>query len=289
MNTASMFGELHLPRATGDLATYMQAAFAMPMLSAGEEQALAVRFRRGRDLQAAERLILSHLRFVIRIARDYRYYGLAMGDLMQEGTIGLMKAVRHFDPGFGVRLVSYAVHWIRAEIYEFILRNWRIVKVATTKAQRKLFYNLHRAKKQLGWFSAKQIREVAAELGVKPREVVEMERRLAGHDQLYDPWSLTADDDPSRSQSQGYMLDLRYEPMQAVEQEECRERGSRRLHVAIGRLDHRAQAIIRRRWLTDPKATLGELGAEYGVSKERIRQIEAEALKRLKGELSLMV
>ena len=272
-----------LPQTVGDFERFIQAAYAAPMLSAEEELDLARALRRSDDLAAAHRLITSHLRFVIRIARDYRGYGLPMADLVQEGTLGLMRAVRRFDPDQGVRLAAFAVHWIRAEIYEFVLRNWRIVKVATTKAQRKLFFNLHRMKGRLGWFNRDQVEEVARELGVKPEEVEEMEGRLAARDELFDARSLTDEDDERRAGSHAYLADLRFEPLEEVAREEEEGRRLGALREALGQLDERARRILQRRWLDEEKATLHELAAEYGVSAERVRQIEAAALKKLRG------
>jgi RNA polymerase sigma-32 factor len=258
----------------------------MPMLSEQEEYQLAVRLRDHGDIQAAQQLILAHLRFVIRIARDYTNYGLPVADLIQEGTVGLMRAVKRFDPELGVRLASYAVHWIRAEIYEFVLHNWRIVKVATTKAQRKLFFNLHRMKKRLGWFNRQQLEAVAEELGVKPEEVEEMEGRLAAHDQMFDPWSHGDEEEQERSQSPLYLADLRDEPSQRAADEQQQQLESRLLVDSLGDLDERSQAIIRRRWLSEEKATFRELAQEYDLSIERIRQIEAAAFSKLRGKLA---
>jgi RNA polymerase sigma-32 factor len=286
MSAALTLGNQHLPVASGDLDSYIRAAHAMPMLSEQEEYQLAVRLRDYNDVEAAQRLILSHLRFVIRIARDYKNYGLPQADLVQEGTVGLMRAVKRFDPELGVRLASYAVHWIRAEIYEYVLHNWRIVKVATTKAQRKLFFNLHKMKKRLGWFNRQQLEEVAEELGVKPEEVEEMEGRLAAHDQMYDPWSYSDDDDLDRSGSQMYLADLSDEPSQKAADEQQSQMQNEIMFDAINKLDERSQAIIRRRWLDEEKATFKELAEEYGVSIERIRQIESAAFKKMRGRLA---
>lgn len=286
MSTALTLGNQNLPVAAGNLDSYIRAAHAMPMLSEQEEYQLAVRLRDHDDMQAAQRLILSHLRFVIRIARDYKNYGLPQADLVQEGTVGLMRAVKRFDPELGVRLASYAVHWIRAEMYEYVLHNWRIVKVATTKAQRKLFFNLHKMKSRLGWFNRKQVEDVAQELGVKPEEVEEMEGRLAARDQLFDPWSHSDEDDLDRGQSQLYLADTRDEPSQRAADDQQQQLQSEILFDSLNRLDERSQDIIRRRWLSDEKATFKELADEYGVSIERIRQIEAAAFKRMRGRLA---
>ena len=288
MSTALTLGNQQLPVATGDLNGYIRAAHAMPMLSEQEEYQLAVRLRDHNDIQAAQRLILSHLRFVIRIARDYKNYGLPVADLIQEGAVGLMRAVKRFNPELGVRLASYAVHWIRAEIYEYVLQNWRIVKVATTKAQRKLFFNLHRMKKRLGWFSREQVEEVAQELGVKPEEVELMEGRLAAHDQMFDPWSHSEDDDHERSQTQSYLADMREEPSQRAAEDQQQQLQSEILFNSLSKLDQRSRDIIQRRWISDVKTTFKELAEEYGVSIERIRQIEAAAFKRLRSKLAVI-
>jgi RNA polymerase sigma-32 factor len=270
---------------TGNIDAYVSAAFQLPMLSAEEEHDLAVRLRDRNDLQAARALVLSHLRFVVRIARGYSGYGLPQNDLIQEGTVGLMKAVRRFDPDMGVRLVSFAVHWIKAEIHEYILRNWRIVKVATTKAQRKLFFNLRSAKKRLGWFSQEEVREVAQDLGVKPETVLEMESRLANYDVSFDG----ADDDEDESSSMApaaYLPDLRHEPSRLLEQLDNAASEREGLYAALESLDPRSRDILQRRWLNEGKETLHELAAEYGVSAERIRQIEAAAMKKLRTALA---
>jgi len=285
MNMALSQIEPNLPLAMG----YTQAIRAVPILSAEEEYDLALKFKKQNDVQAVERLVLSHLRFVIYIARDYRNYGIAMADLVQEGAIGLMKAVSHFDPERGVRLISYAVYWIRSEIYEFILRNWRIVKVVTTKAQRKLFFNLHKMKKRLNWFNGEQIEDVAQALGVKPKDVTDMEIRLVARDQLYDPWSHSEEGDQSRRQPQGYLADLRFEPSTQLEHKESTAMTHQALQKALRTLDARAQDIIQHRWLTENRSTLGELAETYGISKERIRQIEVATLLKLKKQLAPMV
>jgi RNA polymerase sigma-32 factor len=262
----------------GSLDHYMHAVHSVPVLSAEEERALAVRFREQDDLEAARTLVLAHLRFVVHIARGYVGYGLPLGDLVQEGNVGLMKAVKRFDPAVGVRLVSFAVHWIRAEIHEYVLKNWRLVKVATTKAQRKLFFNLRRAKKHLGWLSRQETKAVAADLGVSEREVTEMEQRLSGHDLSFDP-APTEEDDYSPS---AYLPSADSDPASSIERTDWESATQGRLETAIEQLDARSRDIIARRWLTDDKATLHELAAEYKVSAERIRQIEASALTKLK-------
>lgn len=262
----------------GSLDHYMQAVHSVPVLSAEDERALALRFREQDDLEAARTLVLAHLRFVVHIARGYIGYGLPLGDLIQEGNVGLMKAVKRFDPAVGVRLVSFAVHWIRAEIHEYVLKNWRLVKVATTKAQRKLFFNLRRAKKHLGWLSREETKAVAADLGVSEREVTEMEQRLSGHDLSFDP-APTDEDDYSPS---AYLPSADSDPASSIERTDWESATQDRLETAIEKLDARSRDIIARRWLTDDKATLQELAAEYEVSAERIRQIEASALTKLK-------
>ncbi len=282
-----MSKELAIPMSlpTGNMEAYVSAAFQLPMLSAEEEHDYAVRLRDRNDLVAARALIMSHLRFVVRIARGYSGYGLPQSDLIQEGTVGLMKAVRRFDPDMGVRLVSFAVHWIKAEIHEYILRNWRIVKVATTKAQRKLFFNLRSAKKRLGWFSQQEVQDVAEDLGVKPETVLEMESRLANYDLSFD--GTDADDEDSVSIAPAaYLPDLRHEPSTVLERADSAAFERDGLYEALESLDQRSRDILQRRWLNEGKETLHELADEYGVSAERIRQIEAAAMKKLRKALS---
>jgi RNA polymerase sigma-32 factor len=269
---------------TGNIDAYISAAYQLPMLTAEEEQALAVRLREHNDLDAARSLVLSHLRFVIRIARGYSGYGLALPDLIQEGTVGLMKAVRRFDPNMGVRLVSFAVHWVKAEIHEFVLRNWRIVKVATTKAQRKLFFNLRSSKKRLGWFSQEEVEGVARDLGVKPETVLEMEARLNKHDLAYDG-AATGDDDQLPSAPAAYLPDMRMEPASRLEQLDSEESEKAHLYAALEGLDERSRVILEARWLSEKKATLHELADRFGVSAERIRQIEKRAMEKMKAQL----
>jgi RNA polymerase sigma-32 factor len=270
---------------TGNMDAYISAAFQLPILSAEEEHELAVRLRDRQDLDAARSLVMAHLRFVVRIARGYSGYGLPQHDLIQEGTVGLMKAVRRFDPDMGVRLVSFAVHWVKAEIHEYILRNWRIVKVATTKAQRKLFFNLRSSKKRLGWFSKQEVEEVAEDLGVKPETVLEMEARLANYDLAFD--GTGAEDDEGTSMAPAaYLPDLRNEPATQIEQADSAAFEREGLYTALESLDERSRDILQRRWLAESKETLHELADEYGVSAERIRQIEAAALKKLRTTLA---
>jgi len=275
--------DLQLAVPTGSLDAYMQAVSQVPVLSVEREQELAIRLRDHGDLEAARELVLSHLRFVAHVARSYSGYGLPVADLVQEGNIGLMKAVKRFDPSRGVRLVSFAVYWIRAEIHEYVLRNWRIVKVATTKAQRKLFFNLRSAKKQLGWFTQDEVENVADDLGVSTREVREMESRLSGQDIAFD---LRDDDDDEHNYSPAtYLQDNSQEPSQLLEASDWQEDSNQRLHYAIETLDARSRDIVQRRWLTDNKATLQELADQYSVSAERIRQLENNAIKKLKSTL----
>ncbi|MCG8427888.1 MAG: RNA polymerase sigma factor RpoH [Chromatiales bacterium] len=270
---------------TGNIDAYISAAYQLPMLSAEEEHDLATRLKNENDLQAARVLVLSHLRFVVRIARGYSGYGLALPDLIQEGTVGLMKAVRRFDPEMGVRLVSFAVHWIKAEIHEFVLRNWRIVKVATTKAQRKLFFNLRSSKKRLGWFSQEEVEGVAKELGVKPETVLEMEARLNNHDLAFDGAPSSSDEHEVATPA-NYLQDMRMEPATQLERQDSEANEKEQLYSALEGLDERSKAILEARWLSESKSTLHELADEYGVSAERIRQIEKAAMKKLKAQLA---
>jgi len=264
---------------------YIQSVQQVPLLSAEEEHDLAVRLRRDNDLDAARQLVVPHLRFVVRIARGYSGYGLPLPDLIQEGNIGLMKAVKRFDPEQGVRLVSFAVHWIRAEIHEFILRNWRIVKVATTKAQRKLFFNLRSATKRLGWLSQNEVDEVATNLNVKPETVVEMESRMHGRDLPFEGRDDHDDDDGRAPAPSHYLPDMRMEPAMLLERADWGEHHHQLLHEALGSLDERSRDILVERWLHEPKTPLRELAEKYNVSAERIRQLEKNALKKLKGEM----
>ena len=265
---------------TGSLDSYIQEVNRIPVLSLDEEQSLARRYRDDEDLDAARLMVMSHLRFVVHVARGYSGYGLQIADLIQEGNIGLMKAVKRFDPDQGVRLVSFAVHWIRAEIHEFILRNWRIVKVATTKAQRKLFFNLRKQKKRLGWLNQSEVNAVAEDLGVKPEVVMEMESRLSGQDVGFD---LSNDDDESTYMAPAaYLQGLSASPDETAEAADWEQHHHNLLFDGIEDLDDRSRDIIQSRWLIDPKITLQELADKYGVSAERIRQLEAVALKKLK-------
>jgi RNA polymerase sigma-32 factor len=282
MNRAMVANNLPVPSALGSLDAYIGAVHQIPVLSVDDEQALARRLRDDNDLEAARELVLSHLRFVVHVARGYNGYGLPLGDLIQEGNIGLMKAIKRFDPDVGVRLVSFAVHWIRAEMHEFILKNWRIVKVATTKAQRKLFFNLRKSKKRLGWLNAEEVRAVAADLKVSEREVVEMESRLSGRDIGFD-LSSDDDDDHAPPAPAAYLMAREEDPSQAYERADSEDNQLELLREGLEQLDARSRDIVRRRWLDDgSKVTLQELADEYGVSAERIRQVEANALKKMK-------
>ena len=277
--------ELALAGPVGSLDAYIQAVGSIPVLSKEDERALAYRFRDEGDLDAARDLVMAHLRFVVHIAKGYTGYGLPLNDLIQEGNVGLMKAVKRFDPEYDVRLVSFAVHWIRAEIHEFVLKNWRIVKVATTKAQRKLFFNLRKAKKSLAWLSADETRAVAEDLGVSEKEVTEMEKRLHSRDAIFDP-APDADDDSNFTPA-AYLPSPDADPAKQVEAADFNEDASTRMASAMNILDERARRIIEARWLTDDKMTLHELADEYGVSAERIRQLEANAIKKMRNAMAL--
>ncbi len=268
----------------GSLEAYIAQVNQIPMLTYEQEHELATRFSREQDLDAAKQLVMSHLRFVVRVARGYMGYGLALADLIQEGNIGLMKAVKRFDPEVGVRLVSFAVHWIKAEIHEFILRNWRIVKIATTKAQRKLFFNLRKATKRLAWFNEEEIKTVAHELNVSPEEVRLMETRLNASYESFD--GLQGEDDGNYSFApEHYLEDQRYNPAVQLEAKDWAENREQGLHEALSSLDERSQDILRCRWLAEDKATLHDLAAKYSISAERIRQIEKIAMEKLKKAL----
>jgi RNA polymerase sigma-32 factor len=274
--------DLQLALPTGSLETYIHSVNQIPMVSAEREQQLARRYREHNDLDAARELVLSHLRFVVRVARGYNGYGLPQADLIQEGNIGLMKAVKRFDPEVGVRLVSFAVHWVRAEIHEYILRNWRIVKVATTKAQRKLFFNLRSAKKRLGWLNHEEVEGVAEDLGVSSRDVLEMERRLSAHDAPYDGAVADNDDEGAAFAPAGYLENPEPGPEQEVELTQDEDQDQQHLQLALDSLDSRSREIVSRRWLSDSKSTLHELAEEFGVSAERIRQLEKAALEKMR-------
>jgi RNA polymerase sigma-32 factor len=272
----------------GSLEAYIRSIGSIPVLDAEQEKVLARRLRNDGDLQAAQDLVLSNLRFVVHIARSYQGYGLQLADLIQEGNIGLMKAVKRFDPEVGVRLISFAVHWIRAEIHEFVLKNWRIVKVATTKAQRKLFFNLRSAKQRLGWMNHAEVAAVAADLNVKPEAVLEMESRLSGQDVSFNPVPLSGEgEDEAWGPEQYLTADESYDPAHSLAETESSGREMNRLQSALRTLDDRSRKILERRWLDeDHKSGLQELADDYGVSAERIRQLEAAALKKLRGALA---
>ncbi|MGN6313794.1 MAG: RNA polymerase sigma factor RpoH [Rhodanobacteraceae bacterium] len=281
MTEALVTSNLPIPTAAGSLDAYIGAVHRIPVLTAEQEHELAVRYRDEEDLDAARELVMSHLRFVVHVARGYNGYGLQLGDLIQEGNIGLMKAVKRFDPDQGVRLVSFAVHWIRAEMHEFILRNWRIVKVATTKAQRKLFFNLRKSKKRLGWLNAEEVRAVAKDLGVPETTVREMESRLSGRDVGFDA-PADEDDEHAPPAPVMYLEDHGADPYLSVAEADEEADQLDTLQHALGKLDERTQDIIRRRWLAEDKATLQELADDYGVSAERIRQLESNAMKKMR-------
>ena len=263
----------------GSLESYFQSVNKIPMLSAEEERMLAERYGEQGDLDAARQLVMSHLRFVVKVARGYSGYGLPQADLIQEGSVGLMKAVKRFDPSMGVRLVSFAVHWIRAEIHEYVLRNWKIVKIATTKAQRKLFFNLRSSKKRLAWLNKDEIDSVARDLGVKPQEVIEMEKRLSSHDMSFD--APETDDDSTLFSPAAYLEDKRQGPEEELETTQLEGIKLEALSNAMDKLDNRSKDIVHKRWLSDKKRTLHQLADEYGVSAERIRQIEKSAFEKI--------
>ncbi len=267
----------------GSFEAYVERVGRVPVLTRDQERQLAERFRDHNDLDAARQLVLSHLRFVVHIARGYGGYGLPLSDLVQEGNVGLMKAVKRFDPTVGVRLISFAVHWIRAEIHEYVLRNWRLVRIATTKAQRKLFFNLRRLKRDLGWLSAEETRAVAKDLGVPASEVSEMEQRLAAHDLSFDP--LPSGEEEEAYGPAAYLPAPGLDPAQQLESEDSEDDATAKLSAGLGSLDERSRNIVQRRWLASRKATLHELADEYGLSAERIRQIEVAAFTRLRGLL----
>ncbi len=271
--------QLQLSVPSGNIESYLSGIHNIPVLSKEEEIALAIRFREGNDLDAAQSLVISNLRFVAHIARSYSGYGLALADLVQEGNIGLMKAVKRFDPSKNVRLVSFAVHWIRAEMHEFILKNWRIVKVATTKAQRKLFFNLRKSKKKLAWFTDEEVGSVAKDLGVSKKDVLEMESRLTGSDIEFE--NKDGDDDDNFAPA-AYLEDMRQEPSRLIENHMTATQNKKQLIDAIKTLDERSKSIIQRRWLAEDKVTLQCLATEYNISAERVRQLENAAMKKLR-------
>jgi len=274
-----------MPVTSGSIESYVSQAARIPMLDAKEEHDLATRLFHDGDLEAAQKLIMSHLRFVVHVAKSYSGYGLPHADLIQEGNVGLMKAVKRFNPEVGVRLVSFAVHWIKAEIHEYVLKNWRIVKVATTKAQRKLFFNLRKNKKRLGWFDLEEVNVVARELGVSTKDVVEMESRMTLSDSSFD---LTNDDDdggPSHFAPTQYLEDKSSNVSEYVEAKNWESHAARKLKNAMATLDERSQHIVQSRWLTEDKTTLQDLATHYQVSAERVRQLEKNAMKKLKAAM----
>ena len=273
-----------IPVIADDLNSYMSKIASIDLLSVEEEQSLARKLRNNEDLDAARQLVMSQLRFVVHIAKTYKGYGLPMADLIQEGNIGLMKAVKRFDPDVGVRLISFAVHWIRAEIHEFVIKNWRIVKVATTKSQRKLFFKLRSAKKQLNWFSQDEVAAVAEDLGVDKKVVVEMESRMHGHDSAFDAPLGSSEDRTSLAPSDT-LYQEQDDPSMILEREDGRSNSHDGLAAGMDILDDRSRTILQRRWLEEDKSTLHELADEYGVSAERIRQIEKAAMKKIKTHL----
>ncbi|MDR3446963.1 MULTISPECIES: RNA polymerase sigma factor RpoH [Dyella] len=281
MSQALVTANLPVPSVVGSLDAYISAVHRIPVLSQDEEQTLSRRYNEQEDLESARKLVMAHLRFVVHVARGYSGYGLQIADLIQEGNIGLMKAVKRFNPDQGVRLVSFAVHWIRAEMHEFILRNWRIVKVATTKAQRKLFFNLRKSKKRLGWMNAEEVRVVAKDLGVPEATVREMESRLSGRDIGFEAPADAEDD--AKPAPEAFLIDEGADPYENVADADHADNQLDTLSTALRNLDERSRDIIQRRWLNEEKATLQDLADEYGVSAERIRQVEANAMKKMRG------
>ncbi|NQY43697.1 MAG: RNA polymerase sigma factor RpoH [Legionellales bacterium] len=271
-----------LPASVGSLDDYVKYAYSIPLLSAQEERNLAKSLINNNDLEAAKKLVLSHLRYVVRIAQGYSGYGLALSDLIQEGNIGLMKAVKRFDPDKGVRLVSFAVHWIKSEIHEFVIKNWKIVKVATTKAQRKLFFNLRSMKKRLGWFTKEEIQAVANDLGVKPEEVILMEQRLNASDASFENSQDDSEPQDINYSPANYLTSDSPDPSAVLEANQLEKNNKQKLKLAFSKLDIRSQEIIQKRWLDENKSTLQDLAKEYNVSAERIRQLENKAILNLR-------
>ena len=269
-----------------NLGAYISTVNQIPILTAEQEKELAERYYYDQDLDAAKMLVMSHLRFVVHIARSYAGYGLPQGDLIQEGNLGLMKAVKRFDPNMGVRLVSFAVHWIKAEIHEYVIRNWRIVKIATTKAQRKLFFNLRSLKKSSKKLTLAEAQSIANDLNVTPEQVLEMEGRLTAYDAAFDASSDDDDEGSTHVAPALYLEDIRYDPARLIENEDYEEQSTSALHEAMDQLDDRSRNILQRRWLDDEKSTLHELAAEYNVSAERIRQLEKNAMEKIKVAMS---
>ena len=269
-----------------NLGAYISTVNQIPILTAEQEKELAERYYYDQDLDAAKMLVMSHLRFVVHIARSYAGYGLPQGDLIQEGNLGLMKAVKRFDPNMGVRLVSFAVHWIKAEIHEYVIRNWRIVKIATTKAQRKLFFNLRSLKKSSKKLTLEEAQSIANDLNVTPEQVLEMEGRLTAYDAAFEAQGDDDDEGSTHVAPALYLEDNRYDPARLVESEDYEEQSTSALHEAMEQLDDRSRNILQRRWLDDDKSTLHELAAEYNVSAERIRQLEKNAMEKIKTAMS---
>ena len=284
-STGTALQEMEALAPGGDLQAYINSVHSIGILTPEEERKLAEDLYYRNDLDAARKLVLAHLRFVIYIAKTYSGYGLSEADLIQEGNVGLMKAIRKFNPEMGVRLVSFAVHWVKAEIHEYVLKNWKIVKIATTKAQRKLFFNLRSKKKGLGWLTEEEVEAMAKDLGVKPSEVREMEKRLSGIDMPFDPLSDSDDDEASFSPSQ-YLEDMDANPADIFEKETFDENNANQLYEAINQLDDRSRDILQDRWLADQKLTLHELAEKYEISAERVRQIEKNAMKKVKQSFS---
>ncbi|MDH5393825.1 MAG: RNA polymerase sigma factor RpoH [Gammaproteobacteria bacterium] len=283
MSTALIPAKSVLPVVSNDLGSYFSDINNIPMLTAEEERQLSDRLQQHGDLESAQKLVLSNLRFVVRIARGYTGYGLPLADLIQEGNIGLMKAVKRFDSSHNVRLVSFAVHWIRAEIHEFVIRNWRIVKIATTKPQRKLFFKLRSSKKRLGWFNQEEVKDVAETLGVKPETVLEMEARLNNYDVAFDAPAGDDNEDSHLSLSPStYLTSQSMDPANAAESVDWEQTQISQLNESLATLDERSQDILQQRWLNDDKTTLHDLAQKYSVSAERIRQLESNALKKLR-------
>jgi len=279
MNNALQPAMITAPGA--NIEAYLQAVGGVAILTPEQERELSERYFYHEDVDAARQLVLAHLRFVVHIAKSYSGYGLSQSDLIQEGNVGLMKAVKRFDPQVGVRLVSFAVHWIKAEIHEFVLRNWRIVKVATTKAQRKLFFNLRSQKKRLGWMNQTEIKAIADDLGVSVNDVREMEGRLSAHDATFDA-PADVDDDKLGNAPVHYLESASEDPSVALEKANSTANSNNKLYGAMGNLDERSRDILEKRWFTEEKSTLHELAAEYGVSAERIRQLEKNAMNKMK-------
>ena len=284
-STGTALQEMEALAPGGDLQAYINSVHSIGILTPEEERKLAEDLYYRNDLDAARKLVLAHLRFVIYIAKTYSGYGLSEADLIQEGNVGLMKAIIKFNPEMGVRLVSFAVHWVKAEIHEYVLKNWKIVKIATTKAQRKLFFNLRSKKKGLGWLTEEEVEAMAKDLGVKPSEVREMEKRLSGIDMPFDPLSDSDDDEASFSPSQ-YLEDMDANPADIFEKETFDENNANQLYEAINQLDDRSRDILQDRWLADQKLTLHELAEKYEISAERVRQIEKNAMKKVKQSFS---